>query len=310
MELKKAIAYHYNGIGNFILMMPALQAVASLTEPKTIDICFSDQWKDGRRGAVEEICKEWGMIGKSISFPSHSLSPRDYTLWFYSAHSGGSDAVIIFLRNMKHRPVPRPAWRNSRIYERDHYMMIAYAMGYTGVMPQVQFPLANEPNLDSANRPIIALCNGAFNTREWQKKHWPHFPHLSEALRRWFKGTVVGVGGKNEMDRVPLDIDYAGKLSITGTAKVLSQCDLMVTTDSGNMHLGMILDKPLIALFGPTLTSKNAPRNKESTILKSGIQCAPCQDTSRFYHCGDRNYSCMRSITVGDVMAIAKEKIK
>ena len=189
-------------------------------------------------------------------------------------------------------------------------MMIANALGYTGEPPQVEFPLADEPVLNGAKRPIIALCNGAFNTREWQKKHWPHFSHLSETLKRWFGGTIIGVGGKNEMDHVPLDIDFAGKLPITGTAKVLAQCDLMITTDSGNMHLGMILDKPLIALFGPTLTSKNAPRNRESTILKSGINCAPCQDTSRFYNCGDHGYSCMRSITVGDVMAIAKEKIK
>ena len=52
----KAIGYHNNGIGNFILMMPALQGVASLTESKTIDICLSDQWRDGRRRAIEEIC--------------------------------------------------------------------------------------------------------------------------------------------------------------------------------------------------------------------------------------------------------------
>jgi ADP-heptose:LPS heptosyltransferase len=291
-------------------MMPALQAVASLTESKTIDICFSDQWKDGRRRAVEEICQKWGIVGKAFSYPSNDLRPQDYGLWFYSGHSAGSDAVIIFLRNMKYRPVPKPSWRNSKIYERDHYMMIAYAMGYKGETPQVQFPLADEPVLNSTKRPIIALCNGAFNTSEWQKKHWPHFPNLSKTLKRWFGGTIIGIGGKEEMNHVPLDIDFSGKLPMVGTAKVLSQCDLLITTDSGNMHLGMILDKPLIALFGPTLTSKNAPRNKETTILKSGIYCAPCQDTGRFYRCGDRNYSCMRSITVGDVMAVAKEKIK
>jgi ADP-heptose:LPS heptosyltransferase len=291
-------------------MMPALQAVASLIESKTIDICFPDRWRDGRRPVIEEICKKWNVIGKTISYPTNGLKPSDYDLWFYSAHSGGSDAVIIFLRGMKHRPIPRPSWRNSGIYERDHYMMIAHAMGYLGEMPQVQFPLADEPILNSVKRPIIALCNGAFNTREWQKKHWPHFSHLSKVLKQWFGGTIIGIGGKDEIDHVPLDINFAGKLSIAGTAKALSQCDLMVTTDSGNMHLGMILDKPLIALFGPTLTGKNAPRNKESTILKSGIYCAPCQDTSRFYNCGDHSYSCMRSITVGDVMAIAKEKIK
>jgi heptosyltransferase-2 len=303
----RAIAYFSNGLGNFILMMPAFQAVASLTEAKTIDLCLDDRWRDGRRPAIEEIGKRWKMIDKVLSYPSSKIDPRNYDLWFYSPHGSNSDVVTVFLQNRTCRPVPKPSWRNSLMHEKNHYMEIAYALGYQGPFPKVEFPLADDPVLE-AKRPVIGLCNGAFNTREWQKKHWPYYQELSIAFKRWFGGTVIGLGGSNELKGVSLDLDFTGKLSITGTAKVLSQCDLLVTTDTGLMHLGWILNVPLIALFGSTLTSKNAPCNARSSILISNLPCAPCQDTARFHSCTDWDYSCMRAITVGDVVAAAKEK--
>ena len=306
----RAIAYFCNGLGNFIMQMGAMAAAASLTETKTIDICTGDNWQDSRRQAVMDVCKMWPVVGKVLSYPTNKIIEKDYGLWFYSAHGVSCEAIFTFLRNMKHGSVPKPSWRRTLMHESDHYMDIAYAMGYQGPVPKIEFPLAAGPILDLP-RPIVGLCNGWFRTEKnyWEKKGWPYFASLSKTLKNYFGGSVVGVGGKEEISSdVALDADYAGKLPILQSAKVISQLDLIVTTDTGPMHLANVLGIPLIALFGPTLVSKNGPRGKKSSVLMSGMKCAPCQDTGGFYSC--KKFGCMEGITVGDVMAKAREKLK
>jgi ADP-heptose:LPS heptosyltransferase len=102
-----------------------------------------------------------------------------------------------------------------------------------------------------------------------------------------------------------MDLDFTGKLSIIETAKVVSQLDCLITTDSGNMHLADLLSIPLIALFGPTLVSKNRPIGKMSKVLRSGLPCSPCQDTSRFSSCAVND--CMGNISVSDVTSVTRE---
>jgi ADP-heptose:LPS heptosyltransferase len=188
-------------------------------------------------------------------------------------------------------------------------MDIAYAMGYHGPIPKVEFPVADHPILDLP-RPIIGICNGWFRTERmyWEKKGWPHFKRLSEVLRGYFGGSIVGIGGKGEVPLgVILDADFMGRLPILQSAKVVSQLDLLITTDTGPMHLANILDVPTIALFGPTLVSKNGPRGEKSTVLISGEQCAPCQDKSAFYGC--KRFVCMEAIKVSDVMTTARREL-
>ncbi len=306
MEKIKAIAYFCNGIGNLVMMMPALQAVSTLTENNKIDIILGD-YRDNRKSSVLEILKSWQVIENIYIDPIDKIDPQQYSLWFYSPHNQNSDVTLIFRENQTHRPIPKPRWRDSLIHEIDHYMEIAYSMGYRGPIPQVMFPLPYNPILTYLERPIIGLCNGWFRIDYWKKKEWPYFKRLSEVLKRYFGGTIIGIGNEGELDGVYLDINYCGKLSILETARVISQLDLLITTDTGNMHIADILDIPLIALFGPTLVSKNGPRSKNATVLLSGVECAPCQEKMMFHSCKD--YVCMKKITVGDVVATAKEKI-
>jgi hypothetical protein len=177
---RRAIAYFSNGLGNFIMQMPAMQAVASMTDSGTIDICLNDGWRDGRRPAVEDICEAWPVVGEVLSWPKDKLDEEIYDLWFYSAHGSNCDVVHRFLHNMKHRPVPKPSWRTSLIHETDHYIEIAYAMGYQGPIPKVEFPLAEEPVLD-LRRPIVGICNGWFRNEKmyWGKKGMASFQKMS-----------------------------------------------------------------------------------------------------------------------------------
>ncbi len=305
--MSKAICYFANGLGNFILLMPAIQALASMTDEKKVDICLPDEWSDYRKVLVEQICESWPTVDKVIHFPREQLNEGEYDLWFWTAHGASSQGMKVFLRNARHRAVPKPHWRSSRIHERDHYMEIARAMGYVGDIPRVDFPLAEKPLLNGIRRPVVGFCNGAFKTKEWQKKHWPFFGKLAEVMKQFFGGSIIGLGGPDELVGVSLDQDFTRGLKVTETAKVMTQCDLIVTTDTGPMHLADLLDIPMVAIFGPTLTSKNAPKSSRASTILSGANCAPCQDAPQFYHCS--RYLCMEKINVSDVMAVARGKL-
>jgi hypothetical protein len=308
--MARAIGFFSNGLGNWIEAMKGLAALASISDNGKIDICLDENWRDSRRPAVEDICRAWSVIGRVFCWPKEKFNPSDYGLWFYSAHGNNScGAVSIFLKHTK--IVPRPdSWRGSKVHEADHYMDVARGQGYTGDVPKVDFPLAEGPILNLP-RPILGICNGWFRTEKmyWQKKGWPHFAKFSSVAGLFFEGSVVGIGQAGELPKeAMLSEDYAGKLNILETAKVISQLDLLVTTDTGPMHLADMLGIPTIALFGPTLTSKNKPRGEKSIVLTSGIHCVPCQDTSAFEGCG--KFLCMEEVRTGDVMAAAREKLR
>jgi len=304
----RAIAHFANGLGNFILMMPAIQALRDMTG-QPVDLVLPDSWRDSRRPAVEEICAAWDVIGQVISYPKDPIDPAKYAHWFWSGHSSQTDAVLPFKHRMRHVPAAKPNWRESRIHERDHYMDIVRAMGWRNGdgVPKVDFPLAEGPVL-SLPGPVIGICNGAFNTPAWEKKHWPHFKDLAVTMRRYFKASVVGVGGPGELDGVPCDADFCGKLPIIETARVIRQCDLFVSTDTGCMHVADILGVPTIALFGSTLVSKNGPLGERSRAIVSNIDCVPCLETTLFFTC--RFNECMHSLSVGDVMHEARRTLR
>ncbi|MCK9597693.1 MAG: glycosyltransferase family 9 protein [Sphaerochaeta sp.] len=303
----KGIVYFCNGIGNLVMMMPAMQAVASLTDDEKIDVVLGD-WHDNRKPAIMEILDTWPVVDK-VFVPPYKFNPNRYDLWFHSYHGSNTEVVNVFKHKMTHKPVAKPAWKSSMMHEVDHYMEIAYAMGYQGPVPRIDFPVSSNPDLSELKRPIIGICNGYFNVGYWEKKAWPNFAQFVEVAKRYFGGTVVGIGSMGELTGVGLDeqMDFSGRATILQTSKIISQMDVLVTSDTGNMHIADAMNVPVVTLFGSTLISKNGPRGDKAMILSSGVECAPCQDTGRFYTCKD--YVCMRSINVGDVVSVVRHKL-
>ncbi len=67
-----------------------------------------------------------------------------------------------------------------------------------------------------------------------------------------------------------------GETSLSDLVGVLSRLRLLVTNDSGPMHLAGALGVPLVAIFGPTNWRETAPRGKSQRILRADVDCSPC----------------------------------
>ena len=152
---------------------------------------------------------------------------------------------------------------------------------------------------------MVVMAPGA----GWPGKMWPcdRFAEVAEWLtrERRLRVVIVGAAGENELGacivrRVPEAIDLVGQTSWGQLAGVLQRARLWIGNDSGSMHLAAALNVPTVALFGPTVVSKWAPRGEKHIVLKHGESCADCIPWHPRARCPHGN-ACMARIGVDEV---------
>jgi ADP-heptose:LPS heptosyltransferase len=71
-------------------------------------------------------------------------------------------------------------------------------------------------------------------------------------------------------------LDLTGRLSLPEMVEFIRLSELMITNDTGPMHVAAALRKPLIPLFGPTEPRRTGPYGQLSAVLQSRLPCVPC----------------------------------
>ncbi len=90
-------------------------------------------------------------------------------------------------------------------------------------------------------------------------------------------------------------VNMAGKTTIRELACLIHECDLLLTNDSGPMHIASALEVPSVALFGSTSEIMTGPFAKGVVINKKAI-CSPC-----FYRVCPKDFRCMKEIEAEEV---------
>jgi len=315
---EKVAVYHYNGIGNFIQMAPALIALSKLHDNCKLDLVMDKSHKDSRFNACIELAKYWPVFDGITTF-SKAFKHTTYKNHFLTMHSEKPDAWIFGKTKIEYTLLQVP-WGETRLHEVEFYMEQVRAMGYKGETPPKRIPIPKLRNNLASTDINIALVNGFFKEEKmaWQRKTWPYFAELADLLH-WTFGAKIHLLGFNETEKKwakevlrnrSFITDWVGKLSFKEEIKLLSEMDVVVSTDTGLMHVADALPKPkVVALFGATLVSKNGPWNKEkAVVVKAPVQCAGCQATLPIWRqCAEVNrkeekWPCMESIKPSLVM--------
>jgi heptosyltransferase II len=100
-----------------------------------------------------------------------------------------------------------------------------------------------------------------------------------------------------------LDIrDEIGAHNLTGTLALMSAADLVITHDTGPLHLAQLVRAPLLALFGPTMPSQFLAEDAAADAIWGGdrLACRPCYDGREFAACS--NNLCMQDISIVSVI--------
>jgi len=104
--------------------------------------------------------------------------------------------------------------------------------------------------------------------------------------------------------------NLAGKLTLLQTAAVMDSCAVVITNDSGLMHLAAARKRKVVAIFGPTVRELGFfPYGTQSIVVEtSGLDCRPCTHIG-LPSCPRGHFKCMRDISVQDVVASAQRMI-
>ena len=153
----------------------------------------------------------------------------------------------------------------------------------------------------------IALQPGA----RWMNKRWPvtHFAQLVKQAAAAIPDTRFAVfGGKDdaalgeEILRAAPErcLNLAGKTSLPEMIELLRLCDLLVTNDTGPMHVAVALGKPVIGIFGPTEPHRTGPYGQLANSLRIPLPCSPCMKSNCAWH---NRMECLTAITPEMVLA-------
>lgn len=166
--------------------------------------------------------------------------------------------------------------------------------------------LAGEMPL-SAERPWLGLNAGA---EYGPAKRWPaaNFVAVAREVSRRSGAVWLVLGGPGDRDlageiarQVPGAVNLAGRTGLRDLMQVLAACELVLTNDTGPMHLAAALGTPVVALFGstaPELTGPGLPGDPRHEVLRGYAPCAPC-----FLRVCPVDSRCLHALTVEQVTA-------
>ncbi len=172
-------------------------------------------------------------------------------------------------------------------------------------------------------RPIVGLNPGA---AFGPAKRWPaaRFRELATAIIGELGGGVLIFGSAKEApaaDEIARGLEgavsMAGNTTLRQLAAFISECDALVSNDSGPMHVGYAVGAPLVALFGSTEPALTGPgvdtvikAGGSAVIIKKDLPCSPCfkRECARAGSLSREGNSapCMDAITVSEVFSSLK----
>lgn len=140
------------------------------------------------------------------------------------------------------------------------------------------------------------------------EKRWgtDRFRRVAELLSAFGIKTVV-VGGKEDRRQGEvitgggLGLNLAGLTSLAETAAVIQNSAMLLSGDSGVLHIAVGLGVPTVSLFGPGSVKKWAPRGERHIVINKGLPCSPCSTFGNTPPC-PHDTRCMRDITVDEVV--------
>jgi len=149
----------------------------------------------------------------------------------------------------------------------------------------------------------------------WHTKTWPSGCFIDTA-KRMLKTRPMSfyvIGGPSDVDiceEVARGIgscakNVAGRYSMPESGGLISQMDLMITNDSGPMHMAAAVGIPVLAVFGPTDDKSTGPYGKQHRVLTVDLSCRPCFSRS----CKVGGMPCLNGISVVNAAAAAMEML-
>jgi lipopolysaccharide heptosyltransferase II len=200
---------------------------------------------------------------------------------------------------------------------------------YLAVLPHLGVPvhdhfqwLPERPNVANAVKSKwqtggdrwVAIQPGA----RWPNKRWPaeYFAELVRHLAQKFSDARFAILGGMEDESLggvvacvspKRCLNLCGQTSLLEMVEWLRLCDLMITNDTGPMHVAAALGKPLVALFGPTEPRRTGPYGHLKDVLRIDLPCSPCLKSRCRY---EKPNECLKALSPVTVFERVQGQLK
>ncbi|HWP59732.1 MAG TPA: glycosyltransferase family 9 protein [Candidatus Acidoferrales bacterium] len=316
---KRLLLVKPSSFGDIVQSLAVLAPLRRTWPEARVDWLVKDEWAG--------LLERHPLIDSLLVFPE---APRQWPGFFRALRRGGYDAVIdlqgLFRSGIIARATGAPLragfadgregspWCYTRrvsacsTHAVDRYLELIRGLGIPTAEP-VTFPL---PAWEAEDRwaeqfvPARGFLCLIHPAARWPNKLWPaeRYGELADWLVRARSCKVVFVAGKAEADqaaraaacmRAPA-INLAGQTTLPQLGALVRRAAMLVTNDSGPMHLAAAAGTPVVAIFGPTDPAKVGPYGSRKIVLKKEFDCSRC----RRGRCA-RALECLRLVTVEDV---------
>ena len=157
----------------------------------------------------------------------------------------------------------------------------------------------------------IALQPGA----RWDNKRWPvdYFAQLVSSLAASHPDTRFAVLGSQEdkslgefiaREEPSRCVNLCGATTLTEMVEWIRLSDLLITNDTGPMHVAAALGKPVVALFGPTEPRRTGPYGQLQNVLRIDLPCSPCLKSTCHF---EKLNECLRGLSPAAVFERVKK---
>lgn len=161
-------------------------------------------------------------------------------------------------------------------------------------------------------RPLIGVNPGA--TYGLAKCWYPdRFGELGKRLTERWNAAILIFGREEEgplareilMYLGDSGVDFTAKTRLLQLAALLERCRLLVTNDTGTMHVAAAVNTPVVALFGSTNPATTGPWGDGHVVIKKDVPCSPC-----LKRVCPTDHRCMELITVDEVEEAVDRKLR
>lgn len=202
-----------------------------------------------------------------------------------------------------------PVGKNEhKLHHTRYYQNMLETIGIVGEREHLNLACTSEEIAWALNalggENVAAINPGA--TYGSAKRWYPgRFAKVADQLHEHYGLKSVLIGSPEEMSigrEIEAEIaqpcfNLVGKTTVRQMMAVLSASRLLVTNDSGPMHVAAAFGIPIVALFGPTDHTTTSPLSPHVRIVRKDVFCSPCL----LRHC-PIDHRCMKRIEVNDVM--------
>jgi lipopolysaccharide heptosyltransferase I len=197
----------------------------------------------------------------------------------------------------------------------DRYLLLLEGLGMPRLPLAYDFPFSPETEreagslLSAAGLPAGTAFVAANPMSRWPTKNWTtdHFAQLADSVVAhglqlvWTGGpadraAIDSICGSMQSKAVRVD----GRTSLKTLAAIYRRARVVVSTDTGPMHIAAAVGTPVVALFGPTSPESTGPYGEGHSVLRVGLDCSPCFKKT----CKTRQYekhACMLRLKVAEV---------